>query len=184
MVLQNTFDGDGARLIRTVSSPAKTTHYVGDWYECDPTAAVATVYYPFNGKPVAMESGSSGTVTYLHQDHLGSLVSATNTSGTEVASPRYSPSGGLRLGTGTLPTDRLYTGQIRDLVDVRFYWFKCCFYDRRGSRYMEILFYFTRASVGARELASIAEDLGYTTKEVPNSDDSWLNVYYSPQDFW
>jgi RHS repeat-associated protein len=94
VVLQNTYDGDGNWIVR-IASDTTTPHYVGDWYEYDPTASVA----------------------------------ATDTSGTRVASARYWPFGGLRSSTGTLPTDRLFTGQIRDLVNDAIYFFKARYYD-------------------------------------------------------
>jgi hypothetical protein len=106
--LQNTFDGDGARLIRTANGTS--TSSVGDWYEV--TNGVATVYYPFNGLPIAMKQGA--TLSYLHHDHLGSLAAVSNAGGQAVGSARYWPFGGLRTSTGSLPTDRGYTGQIRD----------------------------------------------------------------------
>lgn len=74
-----------------------------------------------------MKQGS--TLSYLHHDHLGSLVSATTTSGGELGWARYSPFGALRLSGGSLPTDRLFTGQTRDLGDDRRYWFKARGYD-------------------------------------------------------
>lgn len=86
-----------------------------------------TAFYPFNGVPVAMKK--NGTLYYLHRDHLGSLVSATKSDGTEQFSVRYAPFGGIRSSTGTLVTDRLFTGQIRDLGDDRFYFFKARYYD-------------------------------------------------------
>jgi|GEM_PF-6637037 len=125
VVLQNTFDGDGARLMRVAN--ATTTHYIGDWYEDNPTTSVATVYYPFNGQAVAMKTGS--TLYYLHRDQVGSVVSVSDASGNEVGSARYWPFGGIRTSTGTLPTDRLFTGQIRDLGDDRLYFFKARYYD-------------------------------------------------------
>jgi RHS repeat-associated protein len=129
-ILQNTFDGDGARLVRAVGSAL--THYVGGWYEANPTSGVATAYYPFNGVPIALKQGSS--LSYLHHDHLGSLVSLTDTSGTEQWWGRYAPFGTLRLTGGLvpttqLPTDRLFTGQTRDLGSDAFYFFKARYYD-------------------------------------------------------
>ena len=58
------------------------------------------------------------TLSYLHHDHLGSLVAASDPSGAEVGGSgwaRYSPFGQLRLGAG-LPSDRLFTGQTRHNV--------------------------------------------------------------------
>ncbi|HUX88925.1 MAG TPA: hypothetical protein VMW65_18110 [Chloroflexota bacterium] len=58
-------------------------------------------------------------LSYLHHDHLGSLVAATDPSGNELGSgswARYSPFGQLRTLSGSvvLPSDRLFTGQTRD----------------------------------------------------------------------
>ncbi|MCL4545837.1 MAG: hypothetical protein M1118_14820 [Chloroflexi bacterium] len=84
-VLQNTFDGDGLRLVCVASGV--TTHFIGDWYEFNVTSGVATAYYPFGTVPVALKQGS--TLSYLHHDHLGSLVSATDGNGTELGWARY-----------------------------------------------------------------------------------------------
>ena len=110
-VLTNTYDGDGARLVRTVAGGA-TTHYVGEWYEYDPVAQVATAYYPFDGRPVAMEQGAA--LSYLHRDHPGSTVAATDAAGAELGSARYAPFGRLRLWGGSWPTDRRFLGGPRD----------------------------------------------------------------------
>jgi hypothetical protein len=48
-----------------------------------------TAYYPFNGVPIAVNQCSS--LSYLHHDHLGSLVSLTDASGTEQWWGRYAP---------------------------------------------------------------------------------------------
>lgn len=96
---------------------------------------MATAYDPFNGQPITMKRGS--TLTYLHHDHLGSLVAASDSSGGEVASARYWPFGGLRTSSATLPTDRLFTGQIRDLGDDRFYFFKARCYDATVGKFIQ-----------------------------------------------
>lgn len=88
-VLQNSFDGDGVRVARVANGV--TTHFVGDWYEANPATGVATAYYPFNGQPVAVKGGT--TLSFLHRDHPGSLVSATDTSGNELRWARYYPFG-------------------------------------------------------------------------------------------
>jgi len=43
--------------------------------------------------------------------------------------------GGQRLSTGSLPTDRLFTGQIRNLDDDRIYFFKVRYYDARIGKF-------------------------------------------------
>jgi hypothetical protein len=84
--LQNTDDGDGRRVIG-VGGEVLPTYYLGDWYEYVPASPVATVYCPFNGQALAMQR--LGAVTYLHHDHLGSLVSATQSNQIEVSWARY-----------------------------------------------------------------------------------------------
>lgn len=112
-VLSNTYDGDGARIVRTQNN--QTTHYVGGAYEYNVTTQTATTYCPFNGEPIACKQGN--LVTYLHHDQVGSLVSATNTVGQEVFSARYWPFGQIRSSAGTPPIDRLFASQMQDLND-------------------------------------------------------------------
>jgi RHS repeat-associated protein len=49
--------------------------------------------------------------------------------------PGYYPAGGLRLSTGSLPTDRLLTGQTRDLGNDAYYFFKSRYYDATIGRF-------------------------------------------------
>jgi RHS repeat-associated protein len=142
--LTNTYDGDGTRIVRAVTGGA-TTHFVGDTYEYTLTTSTPTVYYLFGGIPVALKKGS--TLYYLHHDHLGSLVAVTDTSGNELWWGRYYPYGELRLTGGStptsqLPTDRLFTGQTRDLNTVTsgvnpdaYYFFKSRYYDATIGRF-------------------------------------------------
>jgi RHS repeat-associated protein len=113
--------------------PLATTHYVGRWYEYDPVGQAATVYCPFNGQAVAMLQGS--TLTYLHRDQLGSLVSATDPIGTEVGWKRYWPFGASRLGSAGMPSDRLFTGQTRDDAEDQFYFFQSRYYDAQIGKF-------------------------------------------------
>ena len=53
------------------------------------------------------------TVTYLHDDQLGSVSAATNSSGAVVASQAYSPFGAVRA-SGGLPTTQGFIGQHKD----------------------------------------------------------------------
>jgi RHS repeat-associated protein len=85
--------------------------------------------------PVAMKQCNS--LYYLHHDHLGSLVSITDTTQTEQFSARYWPFGALRTSSGSFLSDRLFTGQTRDAVTTTptdalndaFYFFKARYYD-------------------------------------------------------
>jgi hypothetical protein len=73
-------------------------------------------YYPVAG---AMRINS--TLYYILKDHLGSASVVTDASGTSLGEQRYCeapPSGGYpfgetRLTTGTIYTDKLFSGQCR-----------------------------------------------------------------------
>ncbi|MFN8425675.1 MAG: hypothetical protein U0X87_05390 [Anaerolineales bacterium] len=65
-----------------------------------------TVYYPASG---AMRV--NGTLYYTLKDHLGSASVVTDSAGVIVGENRYYPFGETRLSTGTLYTDKLFTGQ-------------------------------------------------------------------------
>jgi RHS repeat-associated protein len=58
---------------------------------------------------VGMRQGNE--VYWLHGDHLGSASLTTNITGAVVSEMRYYPFGETRWVSGTLPTDRLFTGQ-------------------------------------------------------------------------
>ncbi|MGQ0602473.1 MAG: RHS repeat-associated core domain-containing protein, partial [Anaerolineales bacterium] len=89
-----------------------------------PTNTTYRVYYHANGKPIAMREmptgDNTGTLYYLHSDHLGSTSVTTcgsgacGTAGTVVARQWYEPFGKVRASSGTLPTKRTYTGQYTE----------------------------------------------------------------------
>lgn len=71
-----------------------------------------TKYYYFNGQRIAMRQDNS--LTYLHSDHLGSVVAATDETGAVVNDnqPRYSAYGRERTASvNGLPTEYTFTGQ-------------------------------------------------------------------------
>lgn len=70
-----------------------------------------TKYYYFNGQRIAMKQ--NGHLTYLHNDHLGSTVLATDDQGDILTNRGYRAYGNYRSG-GTLPTDHQFTGQKQD----------------------------------------------------------------------
>jgi RHS repeat-associated protein len=90
-----------ARRRAVVSAPPANTTY--------------RVYYYAGGKPIAMRvmppNDATGTLYYLHSDHLGSTSVTTNASGGVVARQWYYPYGAVRGSVGTLPTQRTFTGQ-------------------------------------------------------------------------
>ena len=88
---------------------ATTTVYVGSHYEKNLSTGQVTKYYYLGGQRVAMRQGSS--LYYLHGDHLGSASLVTMPAGGVHSEMRYYPYGETRWTSGTLPTDRRYTGQ-------------------------------------------------------------------------
>ena len=73
-------------------------------------SATITKYYTLGGQQrVVMRR--DGTLYYLFSDHLGSTNLVTTASGAEVARQLYKPFGEPRWTSGTLPTDRRFTGQ-------------------------------------------------------------------------
>jgi RHS repeat-associated protein len=103
------YDGDG-NLVKKVKPDNSKTIYVGGIYEVDKTAGGSVTrtvtYYPVAG---AMRINS--TLYYTLKDHLGSASVVTDASGNILGENRYYPYGETRLTTGTIFTDKLFTGQ-------------------------------------------------------------------------
>jgi RHS repeat-associated protein len=100
-----------ARRRAVVSAPPANTTY--------------RVYYYAGGKPIAMRvmppNDATGTLYYLHSDHLGSTSVTTNASGGVVARQWYYPYGSVRGSVGTLPTQRTFTGQYSDATGLMYF---------------------------------------------------------------
>jgi RHS repeat-associated protein len=89
------------------------------------------VYYYAGGKPIAMRvmpaGDNTGTLYYLHSDHLGSTSVTTcgsgacGTAGSVVARQWYYPYGAVRGSVGTLPTQRTFTGQYSDPTGLMYF---------------------------------------------------------------
>ncbi|HOC22326.1 MAG TPA: RHS repeat-associated core domain-containing protein [Anaerolineae bacterium] len=122
------YDGDGNRVLRI--GPEGTTVYIGDYYEKQ--GSLVTKYYYAGGQRVAMRQGS--IVYYLHGDHLGSATLATSAGGSKIGEMRYYPYGGTR--SGSMPTDRQYTGQRRE-SSLGFYDFVARQFDPALGRFLQ-----------------------------------------------
>jgi len=66
-------------------------------------------------------SASTSALYYLTSDHLGSTSLTTDASGNLVARQMYLPYGQVRSTTGTLPTDKGFTGQRLDATGLMYY---------------------------------------------------------------
>ena len=87
-------------------------------------------YYPVAG---AMRINS--TLYYILKDHLGSASVVTDASGTILGEQRYYPFGETRLTTGTIYTDKLFTGQ-REMAGLGIYHYQARFYSPKTGRFL------------------------------------------------
>jgi len=74
------------------------------------------------------EGGEVGPAVYLHLDHLGSPVVATDGEGDVVGEVRYLPYGGIRVQVGEMPTALGFTGQRWD-ANVGLLYYRARYYD-------------------------------------------------------
>jgi len=86
-----------------------------------------------------MHSGGAmrinSTLYYVLKDHLGSASVVTDSTGTIVGEQRYYPFGETRLATGTMFTDRLFTGQ-REMIGLGIYHYGARFYSPKLGRFL------------------------------------------------
>ena len=115
-----------------------------------------TRYYYLGSQRVAMRQG--GVLTYLHGDHLGSASLATNATGAKVSEQRYLPYGGTR--SGSMPTDRQYTGQRRE-ASLGFYDYVARQFDPALGRFLQADTIVPGAASGS---GGGAATLGYDSK--------------------
>ena len=98
---------------RTISSDVV---YVGNLYEKDltPNPDVETKYYYLGSSRIAMRK--AGVVSYILTDNLGSTVASCDAtcSAASLVNRRYYSYGEPRYTTGTMPSQRLFTGQLFD----------------------------------------------------------------------
>jgi RHS repeat-associated protein len=127
------YDGDG-NLVKKIKPDGSKTLYVGGIYEVDKASGGSVTrtvtYYPVAG---AMRINS--TLYYILKDHLGSASVVTDASGTILGEQRYYPFGETRLTTGTIYTDKLFTGQ-REITGLGIYHYQARFYSPKLGRFL------------------------------------------------
>jgi len=123
------YDGDG-NLVKKIKPDGSKTIYVGGVYEVDKTSGGSVTrtvtYYPVAGAMRIVDS-TSNNLYYTLKDHLGSASVVTNASGVTVGEQRYYPYGATRFTSGTIYTDKLFTGQ-REITGLGIYHYQARFY--------------------------------------------------------
>ncbi|MCL4835903.1 MAG: hypothetical protein KJZ86_25920, partial [Caldilineaceae bacterium] len=114
------YDVDGNR-IKKVSGAVTTRTFFPAVYEEEVSGSTTTAikHYSFNGQIIAVRKG--GVLSYVHSDHLGSSSVETSTGGSQTASRTYYVYGSTRASSGTLQTDRTFTGQKQDGTGLIYY---------------------------------------------------------------
>src|SRR5262245_14998811 len=77
----------------------------------------------------------NGTLYFILGDHLGSASVVTDASGGTVGEDRFYPYGETRFTTGSMNTDKLYTGQ-REMTGLGIYHYGARFYSPKLSRFL------------------------------------------------
>jgi len=94
------------------------------------TVTRTVTYYPIAG---AMRINS--TLYYILKDHLGSASVVTDASGNILGENRYYPFGETRLTTGSILTEKLFTGQ-REMAGLGVYHYGARFYSPKTGRFL------------------------------------------------
>ncbi len=109
------YDGAGERVEQqtTTNGTTTTTYYIGPYEEISTTGSQTTTTKYYNGGVTAAVS-VNGSISYLVQDGLGSVVAALDATGNVTANQLYLPYGGVRYQSGALPTSYGFTSQHSD----------------------------------------------------------------------
>jgi RHS repeat-associated protein len=124
------YDGNGNRVMKTEGG--QTTVYINQYYEKNVTTGNITTSYYLGSKLIAQRQGS--TLNYVLQDSLGSTSVIADSSGTSAGTIQYFPFGSVRFSTGTISTDKKFTGQRLDLTGL--YYYNARYYDANIGRFI------------------------------------------------
>ncbi len=112
-IMNLTYDGGGARAIKSVSGGA-TTFYVGGHFEVSQSGTgTETTRFIFAGN-LRIAQIKGGRASFFHKDHLGSSTIMSNSSGTALETSEYLPFGGQRSHTGSAVSNYKFTDQEFD----------------------------------------------------------------------
>lgn len=112
---------------------------------------------------------ASTTLTFIHQDHLGSISMVTDAAGHVVSRKTYNPYGSIKSSEGEFPTERGYTGQVSDSRETGLLYYNARYYD-------PVIAKFTQADKAADTLNKYA----YVGNNPINRTDPSGNQYQVP----
>jgi RHS repeat-associated protein len=175
------YDMDGNRIKKSVTNGPVTRTFFPGHYEEEVTGGITTTIksYSFNGQLIATRRGT--TLSYLHVDHLSSNNLATSSSGTQTASRTYYAYGTEQPGgTGTLPTDRTFTGQKQDSTGLLY--LNARYYDPSLGTFLSpdtlvpdagVLFDYNRFAYARLNPLKYTDPSGHQASCTLNRDNSW-----------
>ena len=112
------YDVDGSRVKKTRGTTTTYTFFAHYEEEVSSGVTTAISHYSLGSLRIAVKRGS--TLYHLHGDHLGHVVD--HGSVVEASRSRtYYPYGAERAASGTLQTDRTFTGQKSDATGLLYY---------------------------------------------------------------
>jgi RHS repeat-associated protein len=116
-----------------------STIYIAGVYEKNSDGSIVKYYGAGGAKAMRKvpSGGGAGTLSWVLSDHLGSASTITDSLGAVVSTQKYWPYGATRSTTGTLPTDKQYTGQQIEPGDaLGLYNYKARFYSTVVGRFV------------------------------------------------
>ena len=124
------YDGNGNRVKKTEGG--ETTVYVNRYYKKNLDTEEVTTYYYLGERLIAQRKGTD--LSYMHQDHLTGTSVMTDGNGDSEGTIKYYPYGTTRSTTGTIDTDKLFTGQRLD--ETGLYYYGARYYDATIGRFI------------------------------------------------
>ena len=124
------YDGDGKRVKKTENG--ETILYINKYYEKNLTTSEVTTSYCLGTRLIAQRKGT--TLSYIHQDHLTGTAVTSNSGGVQTSAIKFYPFGATRSTSGSVPTDKKFTGQRLDGTGL--YYYGARYYDANIGRFI------------------------------------------------
>jgi RHS repeat-associated protein len=134
-----TYAYDGTGELASASTGSSTSQFAWDTTTSNPellTDGSTSYIYGPDDLPIE-QIDSSGTVSYLHHDQIGSTRLITDASGDSVATFTFSPYGTLSASTGTVSSNLGYAGQYTDPT-TGFEYDQARWYDPATAQFMSV----------------------------------------------